>query len=84
MALVASTMDRRSATYLRHIGLAEVLVVGRPVPVDLVQDPLHRRCRNRVHDVHERAWLLRPYLLDDLLGQPVELVEYGPRSACRS
>ena len=48
-------------------------LIGVPVAVDLVQDPLHGRGRHRVHDVNQRVRFLGADLLDHPLGQLVEL-----------
>jgi hypothetical protein len=50
-----------------------VPVEGRPVTVNLVEDPLHGRIRHQVNDVHQRAGFADPDLLRRLLGEPVEL-----------
>ena len=75
MTLVASTYGRAVGLELGDVGLLPVPVVGRPVPVDLVQDALHRRRRHRVHDEDQGVGLAGPDLRHDPLGQPVELAD---------
>src|SRR5262245_24287201 len=58
---------------LPDVGLALVPVEGRLVPVDRVQDALHRRRGNPVHDVDQGVRLPDPHLLDNLGGKPLEL-----------
>jgi hypothetical protein len=61
---------RREALDVR---LALVAVEGSPVPVDLVDDPLHRGVRHEVDDVHQGVRLARADLLGHFLGEPVEV-----------
>ena len=50
-----------------------MVVVGGLIAVDLIENPLQRRGRHAVHHIDERVGLMRPDLLDDLVGQPVKL-----------
>src|SRR5215471_14297847 len=58
---------------LADVRLPLVPVEGRLVPVDRVQDALHRRGGNPVHDVDQGVWLPGLHLLHDLEGEPLEL-----------
>src|SRR5262252_4597941 len=58
---------------LADVGLALVPVEGRLIAVDRVQDALHRRGGNPVHDVDQRVRLPDLHLLHDLGGEPLEL-----------
>jgi hypothetical protein len=44
-----------------------------PVPVNLIEDPLHWRVRHKVNDVHDSTGLCGPDLLRRLLSKPVEI-----------
>ena len=51
-----------------------MIVVGGLIGVDLVENPLQRRGRDTVDHIDKRVGLVRPHLLDNLLGQAVELL----------
>src|SRR5215472_17395615 len=53
--------------------LPVVPLVGVPVPVDLIQDSLHRRGRDSVDDIDQRVRLPGPDQFDDPLAQLIKL-----------
>jgi hypothetical protein len=50
-----------------------VIVVGGPIGVDLIENPLQRRGRDTMDHIDKRVRLVRAHLLDNLLGQSVKL-----------
>src|SRR5215469_7940858 len=60
---------------LLDVRLLVMPLVGAAVAVDLIQDALHGRRRDRMHYEDQGVWFAASHLRNDTFGQPIELVD---------